>query len=93
MYNQPKILLESHICLIGQADIFIDTLTYNAHSTAVELLWSGVPILSVAGRRMAGRVAASVLLANDAGVTVARTPLDLQVAVITCTAKRMTTGK
>jgi protein O-GlcNAc transferase len=33
-----------------QADLFIDTLAYNAHSTAVELLWSGVPVVSLAGR-------------------------------------------
>jgi predicted O-linked N-acetylglucosamine transferase (SPINDLY family) len=42
----------------------LDSLAYNAHSTAVELLWSGVPLVSAPGRKMAARVGASLLLGS-----------------------------
>ncbi len=55
-----------HLARLGLADLFIDTLPYNAHSTAVDALWAGVPVLTVQGTAFAGRVAASVL--NAAGL-------------------------
>jgi protein O-GlcNAc transferase len=45
------------------ADLYLDTLPYNAHSTACDALWSGVPVLTCAGRSFASRVAASALTA------------------------------
>jgi predicted O-linked N-acetylglucosamine transferase (SPINDLY family)/predicted TPR repeat methyltransferase len=45
------------------ADLFLDTLPYNAHTTAMEALWAGVPVLSSPGNGFAGRVGASVLKA------------------------------
>jgi hypothetical protein len=59
--------------------VFVDSLSYNAHSTAVELLWCSVPVVSVAGRAMAGRVAASVLLALNAQSLLARNAHELEV--------------
>ncbi len=59
--------------------MFVDSLSYNAHSTAVELLWCRVPVVSVAGRGMAGRVAASVLLALNAQSLLARNAHELEV--------------
>jgi protein O-GlcNAc transferase len=47
------------------ADLFLDTLPYNAHTTAMEALWAGVPVLSSPGSGFAGRVGASVLRAAD----------------------------
>ena len=69
---------EEHLVLKRQADLFLDSLAYNAHSTAVELLWSGVPIVTLAGRGMAARVGASVLTAHAAGVTLARNAEDME---------------
>jgi predicted O-linked N-acetylglucosamine transferase (SPINDLY family) len=46
---------------MGLADLFLDTLPYNAHSTACDALWAGVPVLTCLGRGFAGRVAASAL--------------------------------
>src|SRR4029079_8388781 len=40
---------------------FLDTLPYNAHTTASDALWSGVPVLTCLGETFAGRVAASLL--------------------------------
>jgi protein O-GlcNAc transferase len=43
------------------ADLFLDTLPYNAHATAVDALWAGLPVLTRLGEGFAGRVAASLL--------------------------------
>jgi predicted O-linked N-acetylglucosamine transferase (SPINDLY family) len=45
------------------ADLYLDTLPYNAHSTTCDALWSGVPVLTCMGNTMASRVAASALRA------------------------------
>jgi protein O-GlcNAc transferase len=43
------------------ADLFLDTLPYNAHTTASDALWAGLPVLTQIGETFAGRVAASLL--------------------------------
>jgi predicted O-linked N-acetylglucosamine transferase (SPINDLY family) len=45
------------------ADLYLDTSPYNAHSTATDALWAGVPVLTCAGKAFAARVAASALTA------------------------------
>ncbi|QWD05862.1 tetratricopeptide repeat protein [Polynucleobacter paneuropaeus] len=47
------------------ADLFLDTFPYNAHSTAAEALWAGLPVLTLIGQSFAARVAASLLNAID----------------------------
>lgn len=54
---------EDHLARLGLADLFLDTLPYNAHATASDALWAGVPLLTCLGSTFAGRVAASVLKA------------------------------
>jgi predicted O-linked N-acetylglucosamine transferase (SPINDLY family) len=54
---------EDHLARLGSADLFLDTLPYNAHSTAMDALWAGLPILTVKGESFASRVAASLLTA------------------------------
>mmetsp|Transcript_37080 Transcript_37080/g.109335 ORF Transcript_37080/g.109335 Transcript_37080/m.109335 type:complete len:339 (-) Transcript_37080:1041-2057(-) len=49
------------------ADVFLDTPACNAHTGAVDALWSGVPLLTLPGRKMAQRVAASVAAATGLG--------------------------
>ena len=45
------------------ADLFLDTLPVNAHTTASDALWAGLPVLTCMGNTFAGRVAASLLYA------------------------------
>ncbi len=52
-----------HLARLECADLFLDTLPNNAHTTAVDALWAGVPVLTLAGPTFAGRVAASLLCA------------------------------
>jgi protein O-GlcNAc transferase len=52
-----------HLARHRLADLFLDTLPYNAHTTASDALWAGVPVLTQVGDAFAGRVAASLLKA------------------------------
>src|SRR6185503_5298279 len=45
------------------ADLFLDSLPYNAHTTASDALWTGLPLVTCKGPTFPGRVAASLLLA------------------------------
>jgi protein O-GlcNAc transferase len=55
--------VSEHLARQRQADLFLDTLPYNAHKTASDALWAGLPILTCAGETFAARVAASLLKA------------------------------
>ena len=55
--------LPEHLARFRLADLFLDTLPYTAHSTAVDALWAGLPVLTCAGRSYAARSAASLLTA------------------------------
>ena len=59
----PRVKLEDHLARHRLADLFLDTLPYNAHTTASDALWAGLPILTCRGSAFAGRVAASLLFA------------------------------
>jgi protein O-GlcNAc transferase len=56
-----RVPLEDHLARHRLADLFLDTLPYNAHTTASDALWAGLPVLTCCGRSFAGRVAASLL--------------------------------
>jgi protein O-GlcNAc transferase len=52
-----------HLARHRLADLFVDTLPYNAHATASDALWAGLPLLTCRGASFAGRVATSLLYA------------------------------
>jgi predicted O-linked N-acetylglucosamine transferase (SPINDLY family) len=56
-----RIPLAEHLARHKLADLFLDTLPCNAHTTASDALWAGLPVLTLAGNSFAGRVAASLL--------------------------------
>jgi protein O-GlcNAc transferase len=60
----PRAKLEDHLARHRLADVFLDTLPYNAHTTASDALWAGLPVVTCAGVTFAGRVAASLLNAS-----------------------------
>jgi len=55
--------IDEHIARQGLADLFLDTFTYNAHTTATEALWAGMPVVTKAGRGFSARAGASLLTA------------------------------
>ncbi|MCC6887116.1 MAG: tetratricopeptide repeat protein [Hyphomicrobiales bacterium] len=59
--------LADHLARHRLADLFLDTLPYNAHTTASDALWAGLPVLTCQGRAFAGRVGASLLRAAGLG--------------------------
>jgi len=59
----PRVASESHLARHRLADLFLDTLPYNAHTTASDALWTGVPLVTATGEGFSGRVAASLLTA------------------------------
>ena len=80
----PKLTLASHIARLRQADLFLDTWPCNAHTTASEALWAGVPVLTVPGPTFASRVAASLVHAcglPDLACTDADHYVDLAIAL------------
>ena len=63
LYFAKRIPVADHLARLKLADLFLDTLPYNAHVTAGDALWAGVPILTRIGSTFVGRVAASLLKA------------------------------
>lgn len=57
----PNMFVHDHLARQTNADLFLDTLPYNAHTTASDALWAGVPIVTCMGESFAARVAASLL--------------------------------
>ena len=56
---------QRHLARQQLADLFLDTLPYNAHTTASDALWMGLPLLTTPGRSFPARVAASILQAAN----------------------------
>lgn len=56
---------EGHLSRLRLANLFLDTPFFNAHTTAADALWAGVPVLTCIGETFASRVAASQLSALD----------------------------
>ncbi|MFZ2991218.1 MAG: hypothetical protein WA086_24725, partial [Ideonella sp.] len=61
LFWAPKLNLAEHLARLRAADLFLDTWPCNAHTTASEALWAGVPVLTVPGPTFASRVAASLV--------------------------------
>jgi predicted O-linked N-acetylglucosamine transferase (SPINDLY family) len=57
----PDLPQDQHLARLQLADLVLDTLPYNAHTTASDALWAGVPLVTCAGETFASRVAGSVL--------------------------------
>lgn len=57
--------LPEHLARHKAADLFLDTRPYNAHTTASDALWAGLPVLTCMGESFASRVAASLLNAIE----------------------------
>jgi predicted O-linked N-acetylglucosamine transferase (SPINDLY family) len=57
----PRLPSAAHLARHRLADLFLDTLPYNAHTTASDALWAGLPVLTCQGSQFDGRVAASLL--------------------------------
>jgi predicted O-linked N-acetylglucosamine transferase (SPINDLY family) len=59
----PRVPNDDHLARHRLADLFLDTLPVNAHATASDALWAGLPLLTCRGNTFAGRVGASLMRA------------------------------
>lgn len=57
----PFVSPSDHLARLPQADLFLDTFPYGAHTTCSDALWMGLPVLTQVGRSFSARVAASLL--------------------------------
>jgi predicted O-linked N-acetylglucosamine transferase (SPINDLY family) len=73
---------ENHLARLTLADLFLDTLPYNAHTTAIDALWAGVPLLTLEGNSFAGRVAASALEAAGLPELIASNAAEYEAAAL-----------
>jgi len=85
-------LMSDHLARYALADLFLDTFPYNAHTTAVDSLKVGIPVLTLLGEAFAGRVAASLLNAldlNELVTTSQKAYESLAIELATCPEKLM----
>ncbi len=70
--------LDIHLARHRCADLFLDTFTVNAHTTASDALWAGLPVITKLGSAFAARVAGSLLHALDMPELVTETVADYE---------------
>jgi predicted O-linked N-acetylglucosamine transferase (SPINDLY family) len=73
---------EAHLARLSLTDLFLDTHPYNAHTTGIDALWAGVPLLTMLGGSFAGRVAASALKAAGLPELIAQSPPEYETMAI-----------
>ena len=78
----PRLPLDEHLARHRLADLFLDTLPCNAHTTTSDALWAGLPVLTQLGNAFAGRVAASLLRAVGLPELVTTTPAEYEARAI-----------
>ena len=74
----PRVSPEEHLARHRLADLFLDTLPYNAHTGASDALWVGVPLVTLKGESFHGRVAASILSAIGLPELITENPADYE---------------
>lgn len=74
--------VDVHLARHALADLFLDILPYNAHATAADALWAGLPVLTCMGGCFAGRVAASLLHAAGLPELIAPSPEDYEAMAV-----------
>jgi protein O-GlcNAc transferase len=88
----PRVPIADHLARHALADLFLDTLPYNAHTTASDAIWMGLPVVTCPGETFTSRVAGSLLHAaglpelvtsslaeyESLALSLARQPQDLQ---------------
>jgi predicted O-linked N-acetylglucosamine transferase (SPINDLY family) len=77
----PRMRNDHHLARHRLADLFVDTYPCNAHTTASDALWAGLPLVTYAGETFASRVAASLLSGMDMKDCITDNPLDYEVKI------------
>ncbi len=78
----PELPTDAHLARLALADLFLDGLPYNAHTTGSDALWAGVPLVTLRGAAFAGRVAASLLTAAGLPELITETQADFEALAV-----------
>jgi predicted O-linked N-acetylglucosamine transferase (SPINDLY family) len=84
----PRVRSDHHLARQRLADLFLDTFPYNAHTTASDALWAGLPVLTCAGTTFASRVAGSLLSAVGLPELITGSPADYEHLALTLATDR-----
>lgn len=74
----PRLPNAKHLARHAHADLFLDTFCMNAHTTTVDALWAGLPVLTREGEQFAARVASSLLQSIGLGELVTASDSDYE---------------
>jgi protein O-GlcNAc transferase len=74
--------MEEHLARHKLADLFLDTFAFNAHTTATEALWAGLPVDTKLGQSFAARVAGSFLSAIELPELITKTVEDYEALIL-----------
>ena len=77
-----RIPMSEHLARQKFADLFIDTFAFNAHTTAAEALWAGLPVVTKVGLGFAARVAGSLLNAVGLPELITETEKDYEALIL-----------
>jgi predicted O-linked N-acetylglucosamine transferase (SPINDLY family) len=77
-----KLPMDEHLARHRLADLFVDTFAFNAHTTATEALWAGLPVVTKIGLGFAARVAGSLLNAVGLPELVTETERDYEALIL-----------
>ena len=61
VFAKRENLYKDHLARYKKGDLLLDTFLYNGHTTTIEALWSGLPVITLEGNSFASRVSASIL--------------------------------
>ena len=74
--------MKDHLARYQLADLFLDTFNFNAHTTASEALWTGLPVVTKIGKGFPSRVAGSLLNAIDLPELVTENEKDYEALIL-----------
>jgi len=77
-----KLPMDEHLTRHRLADLFVDTFAFNAHTTATEALWAGLPVVTKMGQGFSARVAGSLLNAVGLPELVTETEKDYEALIL-----------
>jgi predicted O-linked N-acetylglucosamine transferase (SPINDLY family) len=77
-----RVPMDEHLARKKLADLFFDTFAFNAHTTASEALWAGLPVVTKIGKGFSARVAASLLTAVGLPELITETEQDYEALIL-----------
>jgi protein O-GlcNAc transferase len=86
----PRLPYPDHLNRLRLADLFLDTLPFNAGTTASDALWAGLPVLTCAGEAFAARMAGSILKAAGLPELIAHSPAEYEAKALELAQRRDT---